>query len=68
MMDFGRTGPEGVLQLVSEPTLPLLIGRALSLLGRWDVGDRYKRPGLVPPCLVKRAVVPLQGRASIFSG
>jgi hypothetical protein len=59
MVGFRRTGPVGALQLVSEPTLPLLPGRALGLLGGWDVRDRYARPGLVPPRLAKGAVLHL---------
>jgi hypothetical protein len=59
MVGFGRTDPVGALQLVSEPTLPLLSGRALGLLGEWDVRDRYARSGLVPPRLAKGAVLHL---------
>jgi hypothetical protein len=33
MVGFGRTGLGGALQLVSEPTFPLLPRRALDLLG-----------------------------------
>jgi hypothetical protein len=49
----------GALQMVSEPTLPLLPGRALGLLGGWDVRDRYARPGLVPPALIRAGLPPL---------
>jgi hypothetical protein len=41
MVGFGRTGLGSVLQLISEPTMSLLAGRALGLLGGWDVRDRY---------------------------
>jgi hypothetical protein len=53
MVGFGWTDPEDALQLVLEPTLPLLPGRALGLLRAWDVRDRYARPRLVPPRLAK---------------
>jgi hypothetical protein len=59
MVGFRRTDPVGALQLVSEPTLPLLPGRALGLLGGWDVRGRYACPGLVPPRLAKGAVLHL---------
>jgi hypothetical protein len=59
MVGFGGLAQWVRLQMVSEPTLLLLPGRALGLLGGWDVRGWYARPGLVPPRLAKGAVLHL---------